>query len=70
MKKKRDAQAAYAEHLGNLKTMLTRLQKEADHDFNSAGETIHWGHVGSLARLEELIKEAHDQTFHEGEYAN
>lgn len=70
MNKKQDAQAAYAERLSNLKSMLTRLQKEADQDFNSTGETIHWGHVGSLARLEELIREAHDQTFHEGEYAN
>lgn len=65
-----DAKRAFNQHMEGIKTMLTRLQNAAENNFHTDFERINWADVGSLGRLEELLKQAHDQTFYEGEYVN
>jgi hypothetical protein len=65
-----DAKRAFNQHMASVKKMLTRLQNAAENNFHTDFERINWADVGSLGRLEELLKQAHDQTFHEGEYAS
>jgi hypothetical protein len=54
--------------------LVERLSKAARGDFDRAfakvdGPKIHFGHVGELGRVRELLREVSDLVFREGEYA-
>ena len=53
----RDAQQAYAEHAqaikGYAEALTTALQGHV-----KAGEALNWGHVGDVAHIENLLKQA------------
>jgi hypothetical protein len=54
---------------GEIDTMLTRLQALSDDHFNAAPDEVNWGHVGTLERYAELLRQITDGAFKEGEYA-
>lgn len=61
---------AFTTRKADIDTMLTRLQALSDDHFNADPGAIHWGHVGDLGRIAELLREITDCTFKEGEYAD
>ena len=54
---------------GEIDTMLTRLQALSDDHFNAAPDEVNWGHVGTLERYAELLRQITDSAFKEGEHA-
>lgn len=54
---------------GEIDTMLARLQALSDDHFNAAPSEVNWGHVGTLERYAELLRQITDSAFKEGEYA-
>ncbi|HMR54497.1 MAG TPA: hypothetical protein PKA33_15715 [Amaricoccus sp.] len=52
-----------------IDTMLQRLAAFSDDHFGVSPEEVHWGHVGTLGRCAELLRQVGDSTFREGEYA-
>ena len=54
---------------GEIDTMLTRLQALSDNHFNAAPDEVNWGHVGTLERYAELLRQITDSAFKEGEHA-
>ena len=54
---------------GEIDTMLTRLQALSNDHFNAAPDEVTWGHVGTLERYAEHLREITDNAFKEGEYA-
>ena len=54
---------------GEIDTMLARLQALSDDHFNAAPGEVNWGHVGTLERYAELLRQITDGAFKEGEYA-
>ena len=54
---------------GEIDTMLARLQTLSDDHFNVDPEAVNWGHVGTLERYAELLRQITDSAFKEGEYA-
>ena len=54
---------------GEIDTMLARLQALSDDHFNVDPEAVNWGHVGSIERYAELLRQITDSAFKEGEYA-
>ena len=54
---------------GEIDTMLTRLQALSDGHFNAAPGEVTWGHVGTLERYAELLRQITDSAFKEGEYS-
>ena len=65
---------AYREHKNTVQAMVARLAKAADEEFEATfagvreGE-LHYGHVGNLGRVQQLLRELSDVVFSEGEYA-
>ena len=55
---------------GEIDTMLTRLQALSNDHFNAAPDEVNWGHVGTLERYAELLRQITDSAFKEGEYAD
>ena len=53
---------------GEIDTMLARLQALSDNHFNAAPDEVNWGHVGTLERYAELLRQITDSAFKEGEY--
>ena len=53
-----------------IETMLARLQALSDDHFNAAPGEVNWGHVGTLERYAELLRQITDSAFKEGEYAD
>ena len=51
-----------------IDTMLARLQALSDDHFNAAPEEVNWGHVGTLERYAEHLRQITDSAFKEGEY--
>ena len=52
-----------------IDTMLQRLSAfSADH-FGIGPEEVHWGHVGTLGRHAELLRQVSDSAFREGDCA-
>ena len=54
---------------GEIDTMLTRLQALSNDHFNTAPGEVNWGHVGTLERYTEHLRQITDSAFKEGEYA-
>ena len=54
---------------GEIDTMLARLQTLSDDHFNAAPDKVTWGHVGTLERHAEHLRQITDSAFKEGEYA-
>jgi len=52
-----------------IDTMLARLQVLSDDHFNAAPDEVTWGHVGTLERYAEHLRQITDSAFKEGEYA-
>ncbi len=52
-----------------IDTMLARLQVLSDDHFNAAPDEVNWGHVGTLERYAELLRQITDSAFKEGEHA-
>jgi hypothetical protein len=52
-----------------IDTMLARLQALSDDHFNVDPEAVNWGHVGTLERHAEHLRQITDSAFKEGEYA-
>ena len=52
-----------------IDTMLAQLQALSDGHFNAAPGEVNWGHVGTLERYAELLRQITDSAFKEGEYA-
>ncbi len=52
-----------------IDTMLARLQALSDDHFNAAPDEVTWGHVGTLERYAEHLRQITDSAFKEGEYA-
>ncbi len=69
----RNQEAALQEFLakkGEIDTMLARLQALSDDHFHAAPGEVNWGHVGTLERHVELLRQITDSAFKEGEYAD
>ena len=64
------ATARYIELVASIKESLAKLQAASDEHFYADADNIHWGHVGTLASIDNDIKSICDRVFHEGEYAN
>lgn len=60
---------AFMVHKAEIDTQLARLQALSDEHFNLSPDSIHWGHVGDLARYAELLRQITDAAFKEGEHA-
>ena len=54
---------------GEIDTMLARLQALSNDHFNAAPDEVNWGHVGTLERYAELLRQITDSAFKEGEHA-
>ena len=52
-----------------IDTMLARLQALSDDHFNVDPEAVNWGHVGTLERYAELLRQITASAFKEGEHA-
>ena len=52
-----------------IDTMLARLQVLSDDHFNVDPEAVNWGHVGSIERYAEHLRQITDSAFKEGEHA-
>jgi len=53
-----------------IDTMLARLQVLSDDHFNVDPGEVTWGHVGTLERYAELLRQITDSAFKEGEYSS
>ena len=63
------ALAAFLSKKGEIDTLLARLQALSDDHFNTAPDEVNWGHVGTLERYAEHLRQITDSAFKEGEYA-
>jgi hypothetical protein len=52
-----------------IDAMLQRLTALGADDFGVDPDKVHWGHVGTLGRCTELLRQVSDSAFQEGEYA-
>ncbi|QNN99797.1 hypothetical protein P67b_00038 [Ruegeria phage Tedan] len=59
----------WMKHKVAIDTALERLTKHSAEMFETNPDDLHWGHVGDLARIEELLTKITDVTFEEGECA-
>ncbi len=64
------ALAAFLSKKGEIDTLLARLQALSDDHFNAAPDEVNWGHVGTLERYAEPLRQITDSAFKEGEYAD
>lgn len=66
---KPEIQTAFKTHKTNILAQLATIQKyikaNANYDINS----IHWGHVGDMAHVEDQLKDIVDRINGTGEYA-
>jgi hypothetical protein len=49
--------AAYAARTTQIHAKLARLQQLADDRFGHDPDAVHWGHVGDLERVEQVLDE-------------
>jgi len=68
MSQKQTAKSAFITKKARINNALNRLQQWSQNHFHMDSNTIHWGHVGDLERIEALLTEATDIVFSEGEY--
>lgn len=64
------ALAAFIEKKAEIDTMLVRLQRLSDDQFDAHPDEINWGHVGTLEHYASLLKRITDSAFGEGEFAD
>ena len=57
---------AHAEALALIERIHEAIE---NHDDAPAPEQIHWGHVGDIGRIREMLQAVSDCLFNEGEYA-
>ena len=50
------AQESYARHYANALALAEKVQEMVE-DLPAPDESIHWGHVGDLGRIEALLHE-------------
>ena len=54
----RSAFDAYKENLAQVEVQIARLQAQVKrHEKDAAAVTVHWGHVGDLAQINERLAE-------------
>jgi hypothetical protein len=58
--------AAHAEVLALIERIHEAIE---NHDDAPAPEQVHWGHVGDIGRIREMLQAVSDCLFAEGEYA-
>ena len=58
--------AAHADALALIERIHEAIE---NHDDAPAPEQIHWGHVGDIGRIREMLQAVSDCLFNEGEYA-
>ena len=54
----RTPEDAYLEHLQSIRRALAEISTAVDQHVLEAGACPHWGHVGDLAQLEEVLVQA------------
>ena len=59
----------YNELCKSIKESLARLQQASEENFGIDTNIINWGHVGTMARIDNDIKAISDLVFRKGEYA-
>lgn len=59
--------AAWMKHKAKIDEALARLTEHSAEMFHTDPDELHWGHVGDLQRIEELLTRITDVTFGEGE---
>jgi len=64
-----EAVEAFLAKKAEIDTMLARLTALSAEHFNTAPDTLHWGHVGNLEFYANLLKRVTDSAFTEGEHA-
>ena len=64
------ALAAFLSKKGEIDTLLARLQALSDDHFNTAPGEVNWGHVGTLERYAEPLRQITESAFQEGEYSS
>ena len=52
-----------------IDTMLDRLKALSDDRFETHPDEVNWGHVGTLNRYANLLRQISDGAFKEGEHA-
>ena len=60
---------AYIAKKAEIDAMLKRIKTLSDEHFDTSPDEINWGHVGTLSRYAELLKQITDAAFKEGEHA-
>jgi hypothetical protein len=66
---RKSALEAFIARKAEIDAMIDRLKNLSDDHFDYAPDEINWGHVGTLGRYAELLKQITDCAFNEGEYA-
>lgn len=61
--------AAFLQHKAEIEANLARLTAHMEEHAGVSPDELHWGHVGDLARMNELLTNITDVTFNEGECA-
>ena len=61
--------AAFLQHKASIEEALKRLTDHIEEHAGVSPDDLHWGHVGDLARMDELLTNITDFTFGEGECA-
>jgi len=64
-----EAVEAFLAKKAEIDTMLARLTELSAEHFDTAPDTLHWGHVGNLEFYASLLKRVTDSAFREGEHA-
>lgn len=70
MKDQVQATKEYKQSMQSIDSMMKRLRRDSAKMFTDNPNTVHWGHVGDMKRIEIKVKELCDLVFKEGEYAN
>jgi hypothetical protein len=58
----------YAAILREARALSHRITAAVQADVTESMPGIHWGHVGDIARVRDLLREVNDIMFSEGEY--
>lgn len=66
---KQDPLNSYIQKISHIDCLLKRLQAACDDHFYTSPDDVTWGHVGTVADIEQKLQHLSDMVFHEGEYA-
>ena len=53
-----DPAAVFVYHTERVATLLAKLQHATDDHFGVAPDSIHWGHIGQVQRIQYLLEQA------------